>query len=430
MSRIFSPTPLNLRLCLVFVSMLGIMFVYELTKQVLNPAITLWESHAITIVFTSIVAVIIVFFPLRSAYREQQKSQEALRHQVEAEERLRRSEVQYRSFVESVEDSIYTVDPELRYLLINARHLVRRGLSPETYAGKHYGDFHSPEETRVFTAQVWKVLELKSPVQDEYDQNGRHYLRKLNPVIDPVENAVIAVTAISTDITDRKKAERCLEITNRKLNLMNEITHHDMLNQLTVLASYLTLAREQAGTPVLENYLAKCEHVIDTVHAQIFFARDYQRIGVERPQWQNIEDTIRKARLSQKTFLVITDERCAGIDILADPLLEKVFYNLLDNAARYAGPDPVIRIAVVEEPGRLVLVVRDNGPGIPEEDKEKIFQRGFGKNSGLGLFLIHEILSMTGISIRENGKEGEGCRFEIVIPGGSFRKTGTAGNGS
>ncbi|NMB78060.1 MAG: PAS domain-containing protein [Methanomicrobiales archaeon] len=408
-------------LALVFFSMLVLMFIYEFTKQAFNPQITIWESHAITIVFTSTIAVIILYFPLRSSYREQQKTQNALRLQKEAEEKLRKSEVQYRSFVESVEDSIYTVDRTCRYLLINARHVARRGLPPDTYIGKTYGDFHSAEETAVFSDQVARVLASRSPVQDEYEQNGKYFLRKLNPVIDPVVNDVVAVTVISSDITERKRTEKNLETINRKLNLMNDITRHDMLNQLTALSSLLTLAEEHADDSVMKRYLLKSEQVVDTIQGQILFARDYQKIGVESPQWQNLMVTIQKARLPLKIPLFFIDEQCSGFEIFADPLLEKVFYNLLDNAMRYAGPLAEIRFMVSEEHGHLLLTCEDNGPGIPPENKEKIFMRGFGKNTGLGLFLIREILSMTGISIWENGESGKGTRFMIRIPPGSFR---------
>lgn len=408
-------------LALMFISMLVIMFIYELAKQVLNPTLTIWESHAITIFFTSVMAIIIVYFPLRSSWREQQKTKEALWHQQEAEEMLRKSEMQYRSFVESVEDSIYTVDCDCRYLLINARHLFRRGLSPEMYAEKHYGDFHSQGETTIFVNLVARVLASKSQVQDEYEQNGKYYLRKLNPVIDPEVHEVTAITVISSEITDRKKAEKNLETINRKLNLMNDIIRHDMLNQLTVLNSFLTMAGEQSGELTTKKYLVKSEQVIDTILAQILFARDYQKIGVESPQWQNLSVTIVKARLPLKIISVTIEDRCSEIEVYADPLFEKVLYNLLDNAVRYAGPQPAIRFFLDDEADGLVLVYEDNGPGVPHENKEKIFLRGFGKNSGLGLFLIREILAMTGISIRECGEEGKGSRFEIMIPAGKYR---------
>ena len=71
----------------------------------------------------------------------------------------------------------------------------------------------------------------------------------------------------------------------------------------------------------------------------------------------------------------------------------------------------------------LTLVIEDDGVGIPARDKSRIFERGFGKNTGLGLFLVKEILAITGISIRETGIPGSGARFEITVPNGAWRKT-------
>jgi signal transduction histidine kinase len=63
----------------------------------------------------------------------------------------------------------------------------------------------------------------------------------------------------------------------------------------------------------------------------------------------------------------------------------------------------------------------DDGVGVPDAEKKRIFERGFGKNTGLGLFLAREILDLTGISIRETGTFGSGARFEMIVPFGSFR---------
>jgi signal transduction histidine kinase len=66
-------------------------------------------------------------------------------------------------------------------------------------------------------------------------------------------------------------------------------------------------------------------------------------------------------------------------------------------------------------------VYEDNGNGVVPEEKEKIFLKGFGKHTGLGMFLIREILSITGITIRENGTWQQGARFEIRVPSEKFR---------
>jgi signal transduction histidine kinase len=63
----------------------------------------------------------------------------------------------------------------------------------------------------------------------------------------------------------------------------------------------------------------------------------------------------------------------------------------------------------------------DDGTGIPDEEKERIFERGYGKNTGLGLFLAREVLGITGIGIREDGVPGKGARFVITVPEGAYR---------
>ena len=73
----------------------------------------------------------------------------------------------------------------------------------------------------------------------------------------------------------------------------------------------------------------------------------------------------------------------------------------------------------------LVVIWEDNGIGIAADEKERIFERGFGKNTGLGMFLVREILSLTGITIMETGVPGAGVRFEIMIPCGMWRVNGT-----
>ena len=71
----------------------------------------------------------------------------------------------------------------------------------------------------------------------------------------------------------------------------------------------------------------------------------------------------------------------------------------------------------------LTYLIQFNGEGISFEDKKNLFKRGFEKNTGYGLFLIREILSITGISIKETSNPGNGARFEILVPKGSYKFT-------
>ena len=109
------------------------------------------------------------------------------------------------------------------------------------------------------------------------------------------------------------------------------------------------------------------------------------------------------------------------MEIFADPLLEKVFYNLVENAIRYGGTLTTIMVYPHISDTGFSLVFEDDGIGVEAGQKQEIFKRGVGKNTGMGLFLSAEILAITGISIEENGIFGKGARFEIRVPNGTWR---------
>jgi signal transduction histidine kinase len=68
------------------------------------------------------------------------------------------------------------------------------------------------------------------------------------------------------------------------------------------------------------------------------------------------------------------------------------------------------------------LIFQDDGKGINSAEKDIIFKRGYGNNTGYGLYMTREVLGITGLSIAENGEPGKGARFEITIPAGKHRR--------
>jgi PAS domain S-box-containing protein len=226
------------------------------------------------------------------------------------------------------------------------------------------------------------------------------------------------------DETEKRKARQAIEMTNRKLNLLSSITRHDMLNKLTALGGYIELAKAEKDEAVVRKYLSVMEKTARVFQQELEFTRDYQDLGMKAPAWQGVAAIIRE----QESHLPTQDVRIeraiqpAMLEIYADLLLGKVFYNLIENALRYGGNGMTdIRITTRQEGRALVLVFADNGAGIPQKDKERLFNKGFGKNTGLGLFLSREILAITGITIAETGEPGKGARFEITVPEGMYR---------
>ena len=208
---------------------------------------------------------------------------------------------------------------------------------------------------------------------------------------------------------------------NKKLNLLSSITRHDILNKLTGLKGFLELMKGEAADATMQEYLATQEEIIETLVVQIQFTKDYQDIGIETPRWFDVKETILIAAaalpLSSLTISVETN----SLWIYADPLLEKVFYNLLENALRHGGNLTRITFRAEFSHNSARILCEDDGCGVAEEFKEAIFLRKHFRNTGFGLFLSREILGITGLSIRETGEPGHGARFEITVPKGYFR---------
>jgi PAS domain S-box-containing protein len=224
------------------------------------------------------------------------------------------------------------------------------------------------------------------------------------------------------DITERKKAEAALKEVNKKLNLLSSITRHDINNQLLVLNGFLKLLQKQVTDPKFEDFFTRITKSSSRISSMIQFTKEYEEIGIDAPAWQDarslVDTAVKGIHLGQ---LTVKNDLPAGTEVFADPLIIKVFYNLMDNAVRYGGKITTIRFSVESLEREYMLVCEDDGEGIPADEKEKIFERGFGKNTGMGLFLSQEILSITGITIRETGDPGKGARFEMAVPKGMWR---------
>ena len=240
-------------------------------------------------------------------------------------------------------------------------------------------------------------------------------------VKDRTEELLQANQILKSEIQERKRFEAAIQLANRKLNTLSSITRHDILNQITAIVMYLSLAGESVKDPEVIDQLKKIEQITDLIQKQIRFTRDYQNIGENAPQWQDVATTIGNAigGLDLKGIRVEKDLGC--LEIFADFLLEKVFYNLVENSVRHGEHVTVITFSYRKDGDDLVLLCTDDGVGIPTDAKVRIFKREYYRNTGYGLFLSGEILSITGLTIKETGEPGSGARFEIRAPKGVYR---------
>ncbi len=175
--------------------------------------------------------------------------------------------------------------------------------------------------------------------------------------LETADSPVTMIEGFAEDITEYKVFEQevryheselnrfALELSqaNKKLNILSTITRHDILNNLTGLQGYLDLMKVGYPDPRLQEYLAIQETIIDTIARQIRFTKDYQDIGIETPRWFDAAEVVKKAAASLPHHSVTFTVDINKLWIYADPMLEKVFYNLIENSLRHAGKLTQIR---------------------------------------------------------------------------------------
>lgn len=361
--------------------------------------------------------------------------------QKQTEQALRESEERFRRLAENAGDIIYRIDllPEPHFVYANPAMETVTGYSPEEfYADPDLGRrvIHPDDQLPDLTGENKGMM---YPVLRYIRKDGEIiWVEQRNVPIYDDKGEIVSIEGIARDITATKKADEelarsaaAIADANRKLNLMTGITRHDIANQLTVLNGYLSLAEDITDEPKLSGYLQKIEMAALRIQRQIAFTREYQNLGIAAPDWQRLSHVIGQIGSSRIPIINETSE----ISIFADPLLPKVFANLMENTERYALDVTRVRVSCQldkkddgilgdsERNSRPILIIwEDDGIGIRDDDKEKIFERGFGKNTGLGLFFIREILGITGITISENGVYGEGARFVISVPEKGWRE--------
>ena len=346
------------------------------------------------------------------------------KQRIITEDKLKKSELQYRRLFETAQDAILILDGDTGEVIDANKFIIDMlGFPLEYFIGKHLWELGFIKDKslaqRAFT-------ELKSEGYIRYEDLPLETKQGKAISVEFICNAYLVgdkriIQCNIRDITDRKSAENALSLASKKLNLLSGITRHDIMNQLMVLSGSLELFLSNGKDPERITHINRAQKAAETIRRQIAFTKEYEDLGVRSPTWQGLSDIICSAA-SQASATSIPVEIPENLpELYADPLLIKVFYNLFDNSRQHGGAVTRIDISHHRAGASLIITVADNGMGITPEDKQHLFERGFGKNTGLGLFLSREILSITGIAINETGIPGKGARFEITVPEGKFR---------
>jgi len=372
---------------------------------------------------------------LHAAYEQLTATEEELRQNYDElsknQQELYRSEERYRNIIEDQTEFICRFTNEGNISFVNEAYCRYFGKRKEELVGNKFSPEIPPEDKEKVKAHFASITS-DNPVRTVEHRiampDGEiRWQQWSDRAIFDNRGAVIEFQSVGRDITERKRMEWALHESNQKLNLLSSITRHDILNQLTALQGYHHLLKEVVRDTEQKRWIDGAIKAGETIQGQILFTQQYQGIGLQNPRWQNLFTCANTVSKEQGFSLVSVDPGLGDIEVFADPLLQTVFYNLFENAIMHGKKVRNIRVNGEALESSYRIIVEDDGNGISHSLKEKIFQKGFGNHTGLGLFLVREVLSITGFTIYETGNPGEGARFEITIPMNMFRQTSGTG---
>jgi len=216
---------------------------------------------------------------------------------------------------------------------------------------------------------------------------------------------------IVTHSVARVRRERTLAEQNERLNAFASVVSHDLRNPLNVVTGSLELAQAEVGSEHLDRAARAAGRMDDLIDRMLTLAREGEDIGETR--------TVRLGLVAERAWDAVDapDAALRVADDLgrvdADPdRLQEAFENLFRNAVEHAGPDVSVRVGGSE----AGFYVADDGPGIPAETRESVFDRGYTADdgTGLGLAIVRRVVDAHGWEIRVAEADGGGARFEVV----------------
>ena len=225
----------------------------------------------------------------------------------------------------------------------------------------------------------------------------------------------------------RAERERHLDEQNRQLALLNRMVRHDIRNEMQVVLGYGNTLQEHVdgeAAAQLSRLVEAGEHVVDltedlrTLLDAILDERTERPVAL-RPTLAETADHI---RTEHEGATVRIDGEIPAVDVLADDMLHSVFRNLLVNAVTHNDTaEPHVEVSATADDGRAVVAIADDGPGIPDERKEAVFEKEVTDASdagGVGLYLVRTLVERYGGRARIEDNEPRGSvvilEFETV----------------
>jgi PAS domain S-box-containing protein len=355
---------------------------------------------------------------------------EEVTEQKRAEDALRASEERYRILAEQSSDFIarFGIDGRVTYASPACRTLL--GYDPEELVGRSYYDFIHPGDVEGVRGQIRAATGAGLTVSYRVRRRDGEYVwleTTLRVLFHAAGRAASEVVASSRDVSARKRTERMRQDLVAMLS-------HDLKNPLTAVTGFTEILRElPADDPQRDEFLARIEanaHSALTLAMNFVDASRIESGSLEthpEPVFLNeiVEQVLRhqESRARVKNIRVETRlDRSRPIALLDRRLIDRVVANLVNNAIKFSPAKSEVMVETAMHDGHVQLRVKDQGPGIPLEQRSKLFQRfselGSDRrdSTGLGLFIVKTLVDAQGGTVVAEFPPEGGTVFELSFP--------------
>ncbi|WP_424017316.1 PAS domain S-box protein [Halorientalis pallida] len=343
----------------------------------------------------------------------------------------------YETIVENVNDGVYVFDTDGTIEYVNPRIAAVTGIDRERWIGNTVRVF--AEEGIAGEEPVAEFERAFEAFVEGGDERTQIDIESPTGILDVIDIRLSAVryggelrkvVATVRDISERVEHQRRLAERTEQLEVLNRVVRHDIRNDMTVVLAWLEALEanvDEAGRDAFERIERASEHVVELTE----IARDHVDVVVGdreiEPEPTDLADTLEtelaKQRESYPNATVEVEGELPDARVAADGMLPSVFRNLLNNAVQHNdGPSPTVSVGA-ERDGDVVRVrVTDDGPGVPDAQKETIFGKGEkgldSPGSGIGLYLVYSLVEGYGGDVWvEDRADGEsGAVFVVELP--------------
>lgn len=338
------------------------------------------------------------------------------------EKDLRRTKKILEGMLDGIPDIVGLQLPDNTIIRYNKAGYEALGMTPDEVRGKKCFELLGRTMPCSVCATKQAVETKKVVSLEKFVPEMQKYMSCTSSPILNDDGEVALIVELLHDATERTMKRQALVESNKKLKLLTGLTRHDVFNILQAIEFYLELARGSDNLQEKDKYITDSQLAGRRIQAILSFTREYEDFGEVGSGWQRVKPLIASAEKEIKSGEVdVIIDISEDYEVFADPIIQKVFSTLMENALRHGEKITYIRFFTELRDPDLYIICEDDGIGIPEDEKEKIFKHEYGKHTGIGLFLSREILSLTGLTIRECGTVGDGARFEIQVPRGRYK---------